>query len=83
MTACELHEVAALTNNTERYVYYQQSWMCRGVAEGFIAPDLPNRKFELFVAALFVALLQALPAPTVPSPLTASPSAPPVDEREG
>ena len=58
VTACEIREIAQLGNYSEDYVFFQQNWMCRGRVNGFLNNDIVGRKGELYLASLFVAMMQ-------------------------
>ena len=58
LTTCELELMAGLTNSTVEYVFNSQHWMCRAVADGLMHADYASRKFDTYMAALLVAMLQ-------------------------
>ena len=49
---------AAAHNLTTAYTYKQESWVCRYGKVGYVPEAVINNDFKLYVAALYVAMLQ-------------------------
>jgi hypothetical protein len=59
LTPCEMEILANITDVSNTFVYYSESWICRAVDSGLLTPKYRSEPFTLYVAALLVAMLQA------------------------